>query len=363
MTDAPAAVSAAIASPEPAEGSRFARLPEPKRLGEIAAAVLGCLALFSLVVALRGASALGVYDTMVSSTIFDWGSFQQVLLRAVPLALAALAVTVPARAGLVNVGGEGQLIIGAVAAGGIGLQVGEAVPGPLAWLVMALAGMAGGAAWAAIAGVLRVGAGANEAVTTLLLNFIAVDILLYLIYQPWRDPDSFGQPQSAPLALDAQLPRIFGSQLNLGVIIALSAAVVIWALLRYTGWGFALRIVGGNPESARRMGLPVKRLMLSSMLVGGSLAGLGGMLNLAGVETQLRPDMTLTLGYVGFLASWLGRHSVPKVMAVAVLFSAIAVSSNSLQLEYGIDGTVVNVLLGLAVIAPLVIARTGKGRT
>jgi ABC-type uncharacterized transport system permease subunit len=352
MTEAPAAVGTAIGSADPAEASRFPRLPAPKRLGEIAAAVIGCLALFSLVVALRGASAFGVYDTMVSSTIFDWGSFQQVLLRAVPLALAALAVTVPARAGLVNVGGEGQLIIGAVAAGGIGIQIGESVPGPLAWLVMALAGMAGGAAWAAIAGGLRVGAGANE----------AVDILLYLIYQPWRDPDSFGQPQSAPLALDAQLPRIFGSQLNLGVIIALTAGVVIWMLLRYTGWGFALRIVGGNPESARRMGLPVKKLMLSSMLVGGSLAGLGGMLNLAGVETQLRPDMTLTLGYVGFLASWLGRHSVPKVLAVAVLFSAIAVSSNSLQLEYGIDGTVVNVLLGLAVIAPLVIARTGKGK-
>ncbi len=359
MTDAP--VTATTISKSDRSGTRFGWVPEPSRLAEIAAAVIGCLALFSLVVALRGASAFGVYDTMVRSTIFDWGSFQQVLLRAVPVAMAALAVTVPARAGLVNVGGEGQLIVGAVAAGGVGLHVGGTLPGPLSWIVMALAGAAGGAAWAAIAGGLRVGLGVNEAVTTLLLNFIANDLLLYLIYQPWRDADSFGQPQSAPLDSDAQLPKILGSQVNLGVIVAVAVGLVIWILLRYTGWGFALRIIGGNQESARRMGLPVKKLMLSAMLVGGALAGLGGMLNLAGVETQLRPDMTLTLGYVGFLASWLGRHSVPKVMGVSLLFSAIAVSSNSLQLSYGIDGTAVNVLLGLAVIAPLVIARTGKG--
>jgi ABC-type uncharacterized transport system permease subunit len=359
------ASAAAHAPPLPAEpdqllGTRLRQL-DWRRVARALVATVAVLAIFSLVAELRGASALGVYDTMVTSTILEWGSLQQVLLRAVPIGLAALAVTVPARAGLVNVGGEGQLIIGAVAAAGVGIRVGDALPGPLSWLAMGLAGAAAGAAWAGLAGALRVTFGANEAVTTLLLNFIAIDVLLYLIYQPWRDPNSFGQPQSEPLPGDAELSKIFGSQLNLGVIVALVAALLIWALLRRTGWGFALRIVGGNQESARRMGLPVRGLMLSSMLVGGALAGLGGMLNFAGVETLLRPDMTLTLGYVGFLASWLGRHSPPKVVAAALLFSAIAVSSNGLQLEYGVDGTIANVLLGLVVIAPLVLAKNRKG--
>lgn len=349
----------AVATPAPAPPERTPRalLPDPRRTLRAVAALGGCLALFSLVVALRGGSALGVYETMVRSTILDWGSFQQVLLRAVPVGLAALAVSVPARAGLVNVGGEGQLIVGAVTATGIGVVAFPSLPGPAAWLVMALAAAAAGAIWAGIAGALRVGAGANEAVTTLLLNFVANDLMLYLIYQPWRDPSGYGQPQSAPLSTAATLPRLLGSQLNLGVIVALALALGIWLLLTRTGFGFALRTVGGNREAARRLGLPVRRLLLASMLVGGALAGLGGMLNLAGVETQLRPGLTLSLGYVGFLASWLGRHQPAKVVAAALLFSAIAVSSNSLQLGYGIDGTVVDVLLGLAVIAPLVLGR------
>lgn len=316
-----------------------------------------CLAVFALMVALRGFNPINVIGTMVDSTVLASGSLQQAALRAVPLVLAALAVSVPARAGLVNVGGEGQLIMGAVAATGIGVAIGAAVPGPLSWLAMGVAAMAAGGIWAGISGVLRTGLGANEAVTTLLMNFVANDIMLFLIYQPWKDPNSSGQPQSRPLANAAQLPLLFGTQLDLGVVIAAVVAVGVWLLLRRTGWGFALRIVGGNQEAGRRAGLPVKRLMVSSMIVGGSLAGVGGMLNLAGLEFQLRPDITLAFGYVAFLASWLGRHDPAKVVAAAFLFSLIAVSGNGIQLTYGIDGSIVDILLGLIVMAPLILTR------
>ena len=109
---------------------------------------------------------------------------------------------------------------------------------------------------------LRATLAANESVTTLLLNFIANDIMLYLIYQPWKDPNGSGQPQSKPLDHQAVLPKILGSQLNIGVIIAAVVAVGVWFLLQRTGWGFALRVVGGNPEAARRSGLPVKSLLI-----------------------------------------------------------------------------------------------------
>ena len=142
--------------------------------------------------------------------------------------------------------------------------------------------MAAGAVWSAIAGVLRVFVDANEAVTTLLMNFLANDILLYLLYQPWKDPAGTGQPESKPLTANATLPHVFGSTLNLGVIVALVVALGVYLLLSRTSWGFALRVVGGNQHAARRAGLPVNRLMISSMAVGGALAGLGGMLYLAG---------------------------------------------------------------------------------
>lgn len=320
----------------------------------------GSLAAFALLVAVKGANPFGVFDTMIRSSIFEPGSLDQVLLRAVPVALAALAVTVPARAGLVNVGGEGQLIVGSVAAAGVGIAVGARVPGPVSWLVMALAGMAAGAVWAGLSALLRTRFGANEAVTTLLLNFVANDIMLYLIYQPWKDPNGSGQPQSRPLSAAAQLPHVFNAQLEVGVLAALVLAVATWWLLAHTGWGFALRIVGGNPEAARRFGLPVERLLLTSMLVGGALAGIGGMLNLAGVELQLRPGITAGFGYVAFLASWLGRHDPKKVVGAALAFSAINLSANGLQLTFGLDGAVVNILLALIVVGPLVLARTRK---
>jgi simple sugar transport system permease protein len=115
--------------------------------------------------------------------------------------------------------------------------------------------------------------------------------------------------------------------------------------------------VGGNREAARRAGLHVNKLLLSSMLAGGALAGLGGALNLAGVETQLRPGITITFGYVAFLASYLGRHDPLKVVCAALLFSAIALSGNGLQLTEGLDGAIVDVLLGLIVLAPLALAK------
>ena len=334
--------------------------PDPKSVALSVGGLIASLVIFSVVTAILGANPGSIYSTMLHSAILDQGTLSQTLLRSIPIALAALAVAVPARAGLVNVGGEGQLIVGGVMATIVGLGVGAHVPGPLSWLLMALAGAAAGALWGGIAGLLRAKLDANESVTTLLLNFIANDIMLYLIYQPLRDPHGSGQTQSKPLPARAVLPKIFGSQLNLGLIVALVVAVALWLVLTRSGWGFALRVVGGNPVAAARAGLPVQRLIVSSMLVGGALAGLGGALNLAGVETQLRPGITASFGYVAFLASYLARHSPLKVIAAAVVFSAIALTGNGLQVNQNLDGNVVDVLLALIVLGPLV---TGTLRT
>jgi simple sugar transport system permease protein len=312
--------------------------------------------MFGLVAATRGVNPLSVLHTTLS-TLSETSTLQQTVLRAVPIALAALAVAVPARAGLVNVGGEGQLIMGAVAATGVGVAIGAHVPGIVSWVAMCLAGAVAGGLWGAIAGLLKTSVGASEAVTTLLMNFVANDVMLYLIYQSWKDPNGSGQPQSKPLAHDALLPKMFGSQLNIGVVLAVGATVLAWYLLRRTGWGFALRVVGGNSEAARRSGLKVKSLLVSSMVVGGAFAGVGGALNLAGVEGQLRPGITLTFGYIGFLASFLGRGHPVKAAVAALLFSAIALSGNGLQITNGLDGAIVDVLLALVVAVPLIVAK------
>jgi ABC-type uncharacterized transport system permease subunit len=332
-----------------------------QRFALVTGAYLASLVVFGALAAIQGANPFTVFDSMLGSALFNNGSFVQTLLHAIPITLAALAVAIPARAGLVNVGGEGQLIVGAIAATGIGVAIGADVPGPISWIAMIAGGAVLGAVWAGLAGVLRIRLGVNEAVTTLLLNFVANDILLYLLYQPWKDPAGLGQPESKPLVPQAQLPLIFGSQLNIGIIITVVAVIVVWWAVKHTGWGFAIKVTGGNPEAARRSGLKVRSLMLSAMLAGGALAGIGGALNLAGVETQLRPDITLTFGYVAFLASFLARHDPIKTALAALLFSAIALSGNGLQLSTGLDGTITDILLGLIVLAPLIVTRKAGG--
>ncbi len=330
------------------------------RVGIVAGAYVLCLVAFAAFAAWRGANPLTLIPTMLQSSLLEPSALAQTLLRAVPIGFAALAVAVPARAGLVNVGGEGQLIIGAVAGAGVGIAVGAHVPGVVGVLLTVTAGTLAGGLWAAISGMLKVAFGAAESVTTLLMNFIANDIMLFLIYQPWKDPNGSGQPQSRPLAASIRLQPLLGTGVTLAVVLLVVVTVGLWFVIRRTGWGFALRVVGGNPMAAMRNGLPTRRLSLSAMTVGGALAGLGGVLNLIGVEGQLRPDLTATFGYVGFLACFLGRNDPIRVALAAILFSAIALSGNGMQISEGLDGSIVNVLLGAIVLTMLTVGRRTK---
>ncbi|AYG03246.1 ABC transporter permease [Gryllotalpicola protaetiae] len=329
-----------------------------RRLAIVVGAYLACVVVFAAFAAWQGADPGTLLPAMLQSTVLNPTALTQTLLRAVPIGFAALAAVVPARAGLVNVGAEGQLIMGAVAATGVGLAVGTHVPGPLALIATVAAGGVAGAVWAGISAVFRIWFRAAESVTSLLLNFVASDVMLFLIYEPWKDPAGSGQPQSRPLPGDVRLGDLTSTGLNASVIVLALAAVGVWLLLRRTGWGFALRVIGGNPEAARRSALPSWSLLLSAMLVGGLLAGLGGALNLIGVEGQLRPGITTTFGYVGFLAAFLGRNDAIRATLAALLFAAIALSGNGLQLVAGLDGNIVNVLLGSIVLTMLLVGRT-----
>jgi simple sugar transport system permease protein len=318
--------------------------------GRLALAYAAALVLFGAFVVTKGASPVAVYSDMWRS-LADGTSVGEVLVKAAPLILAALAVAVPARAGLVNVGGEGQVVMGAIGAAGVALALDKTLPGSVTLVLMMLAAAAAGAVWAGIAGVLRLTVKVNEAITTLLLNYVAIDAMLYLIYQPWKDANGSGQPATRPLAVAARLPLVGTTRVHAGIYVAVIGTAVIWALFKYTSWGFRLRVVGGNPEAARRAGLPVSRLLMSAMLVGGALAGLGGMIHYAGAEFKLRSGMTLNFGYIAFLASWLARHSPVKVAGAAVLLAAIAIAGDSLQLDSGLPAAAVNVLMGLVLLA------------
>jgi general nucleoside transport system permease protein len=325
-----------------------------REVGRFVIAYAIALGVFAVIVIAKGANPVSALADMLRSTL-DARSLGEVLVRTAPYLLAALAVAVPARAGLVNVGGEGQIVIGCVGAAGAARVLDGNTNGLVVIVGMGLAAAVCGAAWSGIAAGLRVGLRIPEAITTLLLNYIAIDVMLYLIYEPWKDPSGTGQPTSRPLSASAQLGTfaIGDGRAHAGIALAVVAAVAIWIIMRKTAWGFTLRVVGGNGDAAQRAGLPVSRLLWSAMLVGGAMAGLAGMVHFAGSEFKLRTGMTAGFGYTAFLASWLGRHDPLKVVGASLLLAFLAVGGSSLQLDSGLPAATVNVLMALVLLSVL----------
>jgi general nucleoside transport system permease protein len=323
------------------------RLDQLTGAARVLAAFLAALVLFALVMLIKGVNPITAYVDMVSSTFNSWDSVGDILVRATPIMLAGLAVSVPARAGLINVGGEGQLIVGGICGFGTSLLIDGRLPGGVTLLLMIVGAALGGAAWSALAAVLRQLVGISESVTTLLLNYVALDLMYFLIYDRWKDRAGSGQPTTKALPVDERLPLIGIGRLHDGILIAVGATVVIALVFALTTWGFRLKVVGGNGEAARRSGLKVGLLLLSAMAVGGALAGLGGLTQLAGAEFKLRPGFVAGYGYIGFLASWLGRHRPVYVVLSAILLSTIVVGGDSLQIDSALPAASVNVLMAL----------------
>jgi general nucleoside transport system permease protein len=323
------------------------RLDRLSGIARLLAAFLAALVLFGVVMIIKGVNPITAYVDMITSTFNSGDSVGDILVRSTPIMLAGLAVSVPARAGLINVGGEGQLLIGGICAFGTSMMIDGRLAGGLTLLLMIVAAGIGGAIWSALAAVLKQLVGISESVTTLLLNYVALDLMYFLIYDRWKDKAGSGQPTTEALPVAERLPLLGIGRLHDGILLAIAATVVIAAVFKFTTWGFRLKVVGGNTEAARRSGLKVGMLLLSAMAVGGALAGIGGLTQLAGAEFKLRPGFVAGYGYIGFLASWLGRHRPVYVVLSAVLLSTIVVGGDSLQIDSALPAASVNVLMAL----------------
>jgi simple sugar transport system permease protein len=250
-----------------------------------------------------------------------------------------------------------------VFAAGAALALDDKLPATVLLPLLGVVGAFGGLAWAGIAAVLKVWLSLNEALSTLLLNFVAPLMLGYLVFGPWKDPANYSNlPQTAEFGDSARLPVYGLTQLHLGIPLALVAAVVVWVMLDFTRWGFRARVLGGNPEAARRSGIAVRRTLFIALVAGGALAGLGGMIELTGIEGRLRPGIGVGFGYIGFLASWLVGHRPLEILPAAVLLASISIAGDSLQIDHNLPSTSVYILMALVVLAVLGL-RGGMRRT
>jgi ABC-type uncharacterized transport system permease subunit len=303
----------------------------------------------------------GAYKALFSGSVINFSAytvsdalkpFTETLYTATSLIFAGLAVALPFRAGLFNIGAQGQLIIGAIVAGYIGFTYD--MPFPIHLVVAIIGGMLGGAMWGSIAGLLKARTGAHEVIVTIMLNWIAIYLLQYLLtldafQRPGRD-----DPLSQPVAVSARLPRILGDdyRLNLGFILALLAAWFIWWLLERSTIGFEFRAVGANPNAARTAGINVKRAITGVMVVAGAMAGLAGMNQILGGSTEyaLGNGIAGDIGFDAITVALLGKSTPGGVVAAGILMGGLRAGGSTMQAATGTPIDIVLVVQSLIVL-------------
>jgi general nucleoside transport system permease protein len=310
-------------------------------------ALIGALLLFGLFVWLGGASPVETWVLLFKGAFGDWFSWQNTLTRAAPLMLTALCVALPARAGLVIIGGEGALVLGGLAAAGLPYLV--PLPGNvIGTALLCIAGFAIGAAWIALAGALRQYRGVNETISSLLLAYTAIAIFKQLVEGVMRDPATLNKPSTRALDEALRIGGIGGSEVHWGFVIGVVACLGLGAWLALTARGFAVRVVGGNPRTAQLVGLPASALILLACALGGGCAGLAGAIEVAAVHTNANASLIAGYGYAGILVSFIARHSPVAVIPVAILFGGFGAAGSLLQRRLGLPDASVQVLQGIA---------------
>ncbi|MEM8603943.1 MAG: ABC transporter permease [Cyanobacteria bacterium P01_H01_bin.121] len=316
-------------------------------------AVAVALVLFGVFCALAGANPIGVYQSIYKAAFGSWSAWQNTLIRAAPLMLTSLCTALPARLGLVIIGNEGALVIGGLAAGVVGVELGTSLSPLMVLLAMAIASIIGGGLWILLAGALRHYRGVNETISSLLLNYIAIALMNHLVEGPLRDPDFVTKPSSYAIAAVNELGTLPGSRIHYGLIYGIIACVIASGLIQRTTFGFATRTVGGNVRAARIAGLPVGQLTLIICFLGGSAAGLAGMVEVAAVQERVNESLVANYGYAGILVAFVSRHNPLATIPVSVLLGGILASGGILQRAHDLPDATVLVFQGIVFLCVL----------
>jgi ABC-type uncharacterized transport system permease subunit len=317
-----------------------------------ALALVVALVMFGIFVALFGKNPLDLYFYMYQGAFGTWFSWQNTLTRAAPLILTALCTALPAQLGMVIIGGEGALLMGALAATSAALALPDAPPVAVG-IAMATAGMIAGGLWIALSGVLRQYRGVNETISSLLLVYIALAILNHLVEGPLRDPTSLNKPSTREIGAANMIGAIPGTDVHWGFAFGIIAAVLSYILIYHTVFGFAARVAGGNIRAAKVVGLSVGKLVLIVCFLAGAAAGLAGMVEVAAVQGRTNANLAAGYGFTGILVAFLARHNPLAVIPVAILLGGIGASGGLLQRRLGLPDASVLVLQGMIFVTVL----------
>jgi general nucleoside transport system permease protein len=308
--------------------------------------ILAALAVSASVLLFVGVDPLDYYAVVLRRGLFTARGAQETLTRSAPLLLLAASLIVSFRAGLWNLGTDGQFLLAAVCVAAIAPLLDAALGRWPALLLAALIGMAIGGAWAALPGWLRAHHGLNEIITTLMMSFLGTSFANVLVKLAFGDPGST-VPQTRTLPVEDRLPRLFGTTVHLGVPFALAVLLGVHLIMMHTAWGLRLRTLGASPRAARHGGIPVERVTFAALVCSGALAGLAGSVDILGVWGNVRADWNPAYGLTVIPLVFLARLNGWAVTGFVLMFSVLSVGSESASVRLGVPSYYNFVLVAL----------------
>jgi ABC-type uncharacterized transport system permease subunit len=318
--------------------------------------------LFSVFLLALGKSPLEFFELVNRGGFGTAFSIQNTLQRSAPLILTALAVAVPARIGLIMIGGEGALVLGGFVSAVVAIPfvVGHAPP-VVTLIVMAAMGVLTGALWVGLAGYLRYARGVNETISSLLLTYIGIAIMNFFVEGSLRDLTNPNKPSTMPIGDAYMVGKIPGTDVHWGLAAGIILAIVLHILLSRTTFGFAVRVSGGNPRAALAQGLPVGKLIVICCMIAGACAGLAGFFEVTAIQGRANASLVAGYGFTGILVAFLARHNPLAIIPVAIMFGGIVASGGLVQRRMDLPDATVLVLQGLTFVV-LLVSETLYGR-
>lgn len=303
----------------------------------------------AILILLAGANPLSAYTALFQDSLTTYFGFGNTLTKMTPLLFTSFGVLVALRAGQFNIGGEGQIYLGALGSALMGLYV-QGIPSIIHIPLALVVGFLFGAVWGWIPGYLKAVRGVNEVITTLLLNYIAINLVSYLVQNPLKEPAA-PSPYSPLIAISAHLPIILPQSLaHAGILLALIAAVFLWVLLERSPLGYQIVTVGFNPTAAHYAGISVKNTIMLVMTLAGGLAGLGGASEVMGLKYRLFEQVSAGYGFDAIAIAFLSRGSISGVILTSLFFATLRSGANVMQRSAGVPVTVIYAIQGLTVL-------------
>jgi simple sugar transport system permease protein len=318
-------------------------------VGVIFALMIGAIMLLAL-----NADPLSAYAALIEGAFGSTYSFMQSLVKATPLLLVGLGVCIAFRGGVINIGGEGQIIVGGLAATALALSL-NTLPGILSLIIALLGGIVAGAIWGGVPGILKAQLGVNEILSTIMMNAIAQQLSNFLLRGPMIDPKEIVAktflPQSAQVPDYAWLPRLLPpTLLHFGTVLAIIMAILVYILLWRTVIGYRIRAVGLNPSAAKYAGINVPRYQALALILGGAFAGLAGSVEVMGVTHRMMDGVSGGYGFTGIVAALFGKLHPLGTIPASVLFGALLVGADKMQRAVQVPSSLIEAMLGLVVL-------------